>query len=37
MDNLDILMDKNNVTYSEANTNDLQRYINPLNVIVVLI
>ena len=28
MDNLDILMDKNDVTHSEANTSDLERYIN---------
>ena len=28
MDKLDILMDKNDVTHSEANTSDLERYIN---------
>ena len=28
VDKLDILMDKNDVTHSEANTSDLERYIN---------
>ena len=29
VDELDILMDKNDVTHSAANTSDLERYINP--------